>query len=134
MGFQGKLTRISHRVAPMPVAQALAPNATYLAESKLSAQMVGQPTLAAAGFQPASGGHEDSPISQRSRLKGVPREDSGQDCPPHNLCENFVRTLRPTLGRDAVSRAKRGPGGVPAPQARVPAPHPILAGDPATGS
>src|ERR1039458_1014452 len=45
------------------------------------AQIVGQPILAAAGFQPAFA-PEGSLTSPKSRLKG----GSGQDCPPHNKC------------------------------------------------
>jgi len=40
---------------------------------------VGQPILAAAGFQPASTGAELCGSAGKSRLKGT----GGQDCPPH---------------------------------------------------
>src|ERR1039458_5485324 len=45
-----------------------------------SAHLVGQPILAAAGFQPALAGCEDSRTARKSRLKG----GCGHDCPPHN--------------------------------------------------
>jgi hypothetical protein len=51
-----------------------------LDRSDHSAQIVGQPILAAAGFQPAIPGYEDSRIARKSRLKG----GCGQNCPPHN--------------------------------------------------
>src|ERR1039458_1828096 len=41
---------------------------------------VGQPILAAAGFQPALAWCDDSRLAGKSRLKGR----CGQDCPPHN--------------------------------------------------
>jgi len=41
--------------------------------------IVGQPILAAAGFQPALAASEDSCMARKSRLKGGCR----QDCPPH---------------------------------------------------
>ena len=48
--------------------------------------VVGQPIVAAAGFQPA----------RKGRLKG----GCGQDCPPHKNRQNFTRTtlagLRPS--------------------------------------
>jgi hypothetical protein len=46
------------------------------------AQIVGQPIVAAAGFQPAFAKCEGSQIERKSRLKG----GCGQDCPPHNKC------------------------------------------------
>jgi hypothetical protein len=49
--------------------------------------LVGQPILAAAGFQPATARakHEGSLTALKSRLKG----GCGQDCPPHNLHGSF---------------------------------------------
>jgi hypothetical protein len=43
---------------------------------------VGQPILAAAGFQPALAGCKGSLSARISRLKG----GCGQNCPPHDLC------------------------------------------------
>jgi hypothetical protein len=53
---------------------------------------VGQPILAAAGFQPALAGIEDSRMSRKSRLKGGCR----QDCLPHKTGKDLGRI---TLGR-----------------------------------
>jgi hypothetical protein len=58
------------------VAQALLPNATYFSAGDHSAQIVGQPILAAAGFQPASTGWKDSRGAKeppkRRRQAGLP--------------------------------------------------------------
>src|ERR1017187_169368 len=54
---------------------------------------VGQPILAAAGFQPALAEYQGSPTAQESRLKGGCR----QECPPHNACGISYRTR---LGRE----------------------------------
>jgi hypothetical protein len=51
-------------------------------EAANSAQIVGQPILAAAGFQPAFAEHEGSLTVRKSRLKAGYR----QDCPPHYKC------------------------------------------------
>jgi hypothetical protein len=53
---------------------------TFLILETYPAQIVGQPILAAAGFQPAF--REGSLMSRKSRLKG----GCGQDCPPQNKC------------------------------------------------
>jgi hypothetical protein len=53
---------------------------------------VRQPILAAAGFQPALAGIEDSRMSRKSRLKGGCR----QDCLPHKTGKDLGRI---TLGR-----------------------------------
>jgi hypothetical protein len=45
----------------------------------ISAQMAGQPILAAAGFQPALTARESSYTARKSRLKGGCRHD----CLPH---------------------------------------------------
>jgi hypothetical protein len=44
-----------------------------------SAKFVGQPILAAAGFQPALEGSEAARMTREGRLKG----GCGQNCPPH---------------------------------------------------
>ena len=48
---------------------------------KNSARLVGQPILAAAGFQPAPEGCEEARMVRESRLKG----GCGQNCPPYLL-------------------------------------------------
>src|ERR1035441_3066474 len=71
------------------------------------AQIVGQPILAAAGFQPAFA-PEGSLTSPKSRLKG----GCGQDCPPHNkcrtspagkVCGSRLSVCRVPTPRDALS-------------------------------
>jgi hypothetical protein len=46
-------------------------------EAEQPALIVGQPILAAAGFQPAFAEHEGSLVARKSRLKG----GRGHDCP-----------------------------------------------------
>jgi hypothetical protein len=49
----------------------------------MPSSIVGQPILAAAGFQPARDRIEDSRVLRKSRLKGGCR----QDCLPHRIRE-----------------------------------------------
>ena len=52
-----------------------------------SKDCVGQPILAAAGFQPALGLGPGFACCGEGRLKGVPKGPPGQDWPPHKfLC------------------------------------------------
>src|ERR1035437_7377440 len=53
--------------------------------SSCSAQIVGEPILAAAGFQPALAGHEGSCSREKAAWKGGCR----QDCLPHDKCRTL---------------------------------------------
>ena len=52
-----------------------------------NAEIVGQPILAGAGFQPALAEQVGLRISPKGRLKG----GCGQDCPPHDLLRLLKR-------------------------------------------
>ena len=72
-----------------------------------SAQIVGRPILAAAGFQPALAWCEDSRIARNSRLKGGCR----QDCLPHKITASDAFAKR--IGQATVAHRDSSGAGRP---------------------